>query len=81
MILQYTSGCISDSLTIDGKETIDIPIEDIRKVLHKLIDIEDDLGTLQEIYISLLSAQGKYECSSKPCECCGDYVTTYKLEI
>lgn len=81
MKLEYTSGCICDSLSVDGVETIDMTIEDIRNVLYKLLEREQDIATLQDIFISLVSSQGVYECSEEPCECCGDFVTIYKLEI
>lgn len=81
MKLEYTSGCVCDSLNVDGVETIDMTIEDIRNVLHELIDREQDVATLQDVFMSLMSSQGIYECSEEPCDCCGDYVITYKLEI
>lgn len=81
MMLEYTSGCICDSLSIDGVETIDMSIEDFKKVLYKLLAREQDLGALQSIFMDLMLSQGEYESSDKPCECCGDYISTCKLEI
>jgi len=28
-----------------------------------------------------IKTYGEYDCSDKPCECCGDYTETYKLDI
>lgn len=81
MKLVYTSGCVCGSLSIDGVETIDMDINVFKDVLQQLIINEGDLVTLQEVYMLLMSSQGVYECSEEPCECCGDYVTTYSLEI
>lgn len=81
MELEYTYGCICDSLTINDKETIDIPIDTIKDVIQELLYSETDLAVIQDILISLITSQGTYECSDKPCECCGDYITTYTLEI
>ena len=80
MKLEYTDGCVCTSLTIDGKETIDMNVEDFKSVIHKLIDKENDLGTLQHIWIVLMEQQGKYEDLGQ-CEECGDYITKYTLEI
>lgn len=80
MKLEYTDGCICDSLTVDGIETVDISINDFKKVLYQLIDRETDLGTLQSIMIKLMEQQGEYE-DLGHCSCCGDYITKYTLEL
>ena len=80
MKLEYTDGCVCTSLTIDGKETIDMNVDDFKSVIHKLIDKENDLGTLQSIWIDLIQQQGEYE-DLGHCSCCGDYITKYTLEI
>ena len=80
MKLEYTDGCVCTSLTIDGKETIDMNVEDFKSVIHKLIGNENDLGTLQHIWIVLMEQQGKYE-DLGHCPDCGDYITKYTLEI
>ena len=80
MELIYTDGCMATSLSVDGKESIDIPMEDFKKVIHRIVDKIDDLAELQDIFMNFVSCNGKcideYQCS-----CCGDYVTTYKIKI
>ena len=51
MKIESVTGCTCDSLTINGVETIDMDKEAIKDVIKKLIDKEDDLGTLQSILI------------------------------
>lgn len=80
MKLEYIDGCICDSLTVDGIETIDISINDFKKVLYQLIDRETDLGTLQSIMIKLMEQQGEFEDLGQ-CSCCGDYITKYTLKL
>lgn len=80
MKLEYTDGCICTSLTIDGKETVDMDVKDFKSVIHKLIDKESDLGTLQSIWIDLMEQQGTFE-DLGHCSCCGDWITKYTLEI
>ena len=81
MILKYVSGCVCDSLTVDNVETVDMKVEDVRKVIMRLLESEDDIGFLQQILIDFIESRGDYEHDDEPCECCGDYVTTYTLKL
>ena len=74
------SGCTCDSLTVDGVETVDMGKEDIKEVIKKLIDREDDLGTLQFILVDLVETQGEFE-DLGHCDQCGDWITKYTVEI
>ena len=80
MELIYTNGCTATSLSVDGKESIDMDMEDFRKVIHKIVDKIDDFAELQSIFMDFVSLNGDliddYQCS-----CCGDCVTTYKIKI
>ena len=80
MKIESVTGCTCDSLTINGVETIDMDKEAIKDVIKKLIDREDDLGTLQSILIDLVETQGEFEDLGR-CEQCGDWITKYTLEI
>lgn len=80
MKLEYTDGCVCTSLTVDGKETVDMSKEELKEVICKLLDKESDLGVLQDICRDLVTSQGEYEDLGQ-CEECGDYITRYTLEI
>lgn len=80
MKLKYTDGCICTSLTVDGKETVDMSKEELKEVICKLLDRESDLGVLQDIWRDLVTSQGEFE-DLGHCEECGDYITRYTLEI
>lgn len=80
MKLEYTDGCVCTSLTVDGKETIDMSKEELKEVICKLLDKESDLGVLQDIWRDLVTSQGEFE-DLGHCEECGDYITKYTLEI
>ena len=80
MKLEYTDGCICTSLTVDEVQTIDMNINDFRDVIHKLIDREDDIATLQSLFIDLMESQGTYK-DLGHCEQCGDYISEFTLEI
>ena len=81
MKLEYTSGCVCDSLLVDGVESIYMNMDSFKDVIHELVDRERDLAVLQGIFMSCMASQGDYESSEEACECCGDFITTYRLEI
>lgn len=80
MELVYTNGCTAASLTVDGEESINMNIEDFRKVIHRIVDKIEDLSELQYIFMDFLELNGKLT-SEYTCLCCGDCVTTYKIKI
>lgn len=80
MKIEYNNGC-NYSLTIDGIETCDIPIEEFKNKLKYIIDKLDDAACLQDILKNIAELNGKYECSDEPCEDCGEYNENYTLEI
>ena len=80
MKIESVTGCICDSLTVDDVETVDMDKEAIKDVIKKLIDREDDLGTLQSILIDLVETQGEFE-DLGHCEQCGDWITKYTVEL
>lgn len=80
MKIESVTGCTCDSLTVDDVETVDMDKEAVKDVIKKLIDREDDLGTLQSILIDLVETQGEFE-DLGHCEQCGDWITKYIVEL
>ena len=80
MKIESVTGCICDSLTVDDVETVDMDKEAVKDVIKKLIDREDDRGTLQSILIDLVETQGEFE-DLGHCEQCGDWITKYTVEL
>lgn len=80
MKIESITGCTCDSLTVDDVETVDMDKEAVKDVIKKLIDREDDLGTLQSILIDLVGSRGEFE-DLGHCDQCGDWITKYTLEI
>lgn len=84
MKLKMVCGCTADSLTIDGKEEINLNTEEKKVVWKKVCEYLCHYGNhdhLNEFLQFVLSHHGKYGCSTEPCEQCGDYIETYTLEI
>lgn len=80
MKINYTTGCTCDSLTIDGKESIDMPVEDIKEAIVLSLNKVEDIATLQDMLISALEYAGEFE-DLEHCEQCGDFIYSYTLEI
>lgn len=80
MKIESVTGCTCVSLTVDNVETVDMDKEAVKDVIKKLIDREDDLGTLQSILIDLVETQGEFE-DLGHCEQCGDWITKYTVEL
>lgn len=79
MKLQYVTGCICDSLSVDGKEFNEMSLEEQRELLHKLVDNADGV-TLQQMFIEYMEDESEYH-TSGPCECCGDLIFEYNKEL
>ena len=54
MKIESISGCTCDSLTIDGVETIDMKITDVKEAIMKFIYAVTDLGTINSVVINLV---------------------------
>ena len=80
MKINYTTGCLCDSLTINDKESIDVPVEDIKEAIILALSKVEDISTLQDMLISVLECAGEYE-DLGHCEQCGDYISSYTLNL
>lgn len=80
MKLQYVTGCICDSLSVDDKEFNELLLKEQKELCHKLIDSTLKSATLQEIFIKYMENEGDSE-DLVFCECCGDLVFEYNKEI
>lgn len=80
MKIEYVTGCTCDALNIDGKRTIDMSVEELRgNILNAISKITNE-ATLQDILISIAEGEGEFE-DLGHCEQCGDWITSYTLEI
>lgn len=82
MELKYITGCIAQSLTIDGKQEIDLNNNERLKVIdaiHKWLREHPEY--LNELIQYLTSNFGNLEMSDTPCGCCGDFIDEYVLEL
>ncbi len=80
MILRMIRGCICNSLSVDGKEEIDLTDEERQIVLKRIFEHfkPQDLNNLLQDLVEMFS---EYDCDDEHCETCGDHVETYIWEI
>jgi hypothetical protein len=85
MILKEITGCVCDSLTVDGVEEIDLTEEQRKEVILKISEyIANQMKTdkLNYFLTYFLASFGEERCiSEEPCECCGDLVYETTLVI
>lgn len=79
MKINYVTGCTCDSLTINGKESIDLSPKVIKDAIVRALEKIDDISTLQEILMTIAET-GEYE-DLGHCEQCGDFIYSYTLEV
>lgn len=80
MRIEYTNGCTCFSLKIDGKETVDMNKEDVKKAIIKLVEKEDDLGALQQHLEYLMEDLGEWTSLGR-CEECGDSIEKFTIDV
>lgn len=80
MKIQYTEGCTCDSLTINDVEAIEIPIEQVREAIKKVVNGITDIATLQQLLVTLAEYEGDYNDLGQ-CGTCGDFISEYTLEV
>lgn len=54
--------------------------EEIKVSIRAMLDRETDIATLQDVWMSLIEHLGEYK-DLGHCECCGDWISNYTLEI
>lgn len=84
MKIELTDGCICTGMCVDGTLISEMNEEqrhEVRKALCEyILNHEDvfDLFCLGEFVVTRTDSEYSY---SGPCECCGDYIETWKMEI
>lgn len=81
--LEFSYGCTANSLSCNGVQEIDLTENERKLIIHKLMmwykKHPEKLNNLLQYFIE--SNYTEYECSDKPCECCGDIVSTFKMTL
>ena len=81
MEIEYSEGCTTTGVYIDGKPLVDLSIEEQKEVLLKVLKhLKNPSYSIQEFLISAAEEEGEFEDLGK-CEQCGDYIYNYKIEL
>lgn len=78
--VEHCTGCISDSLTINGKETVDMSIKELKEHTLDMVSKVEDISIYQNIIRTILEFEGEYE-DLGYCEQCGDHISKYNYEF
>lgn len=73
MKIEYTSGCMAHSLTIDGVETIDLDPKEFKEKTLKVIEKIDNEELLRTLLIQAVEIMGESELIAH-CDECGDNI-------
>lgn len=78
MEIVYTEGCTVTGIDIDGENVREIPVGRQRKILHQVINRIDE-NIMRDVF-KAIAENGEYK-HLYDCDCCGDSVCEYRLEL
>lgn len=90
MKLELTEGCICDSFTADGKDINSMSGQELKDILKAVVakitdtkyEDENKVSHLQTILRDIVSLYyDEYEIDNESCDCCGDFVETFTMNI
>ena len=82
MKIHNVSGCMAFSLNVDGKEEIDMTNEERMEVIDKIYEWMKRHPELLNNVLQDISSFGEYKViSDKSCECCGDIIDEFVLDL
>lgn len=90
MKLELIEGCVCDRFTVDGKDIDSMSEKELKDILKAVVtkitttkyEDENVVYSLQIILREIVSRfYDEYESDDEPCECCGDFVETFKMEV
>lgn len=73
MKIEYTSGCVVHSLTIDGVKTIDLDPKEFKEKALKVIEKINNEQLLRDFLIQAVEIMGESEVIAH-CDECGDNI-------
>lgn len=74
----YIEGCTVTGIEIDGEGLWEIPASKQREILHQVIDKIDE-NIMHDVF-KAIAENGEYK-HLYDCDCCGDSVCEYRLEL
>lgn len=85
MKIELTHGCNCQAFEADGMPINQMPIKDIKDIVMKQMEVALQSEQYYDLYnLAYFLTEHFYDDwnqTDEPCECCGDYVETYTMEI
>ena len=78
MEIVYTDGCTVTGIKIDGEDLRDLSVFKQRQALHRMINRIDE-NIMYDVF-KAIAENGEYK-HLYDCDCCGDSVCEYRLEL
>lgn len=82
MKVNWTRGCVTTCLSVDGKNYDDYTEQEkaeLRQNVITWLSKNEDKVPTEDLLELILEMAGEYECSDEPCECCGDFIDSYEM--
>jgi hypothetical protein len=86
MKIELVRGCIADRFDIDDKPAYAMSVEELKTAFSKVCEYilqlpQEQPYNLRDALYNLVETFAPFECSEDACECCGDFIETYTLEL
>lgn len=87
MNTKIIEGCMNYSFEVNGVSINEYTLKELKDILIVLTDhvvdkaTEDDMCELKIAIRNLVEIFGERESDDEPCDCCGDFVDTYTLDV
>ena len=79
MKIEVTEGCTAFSCYIDNKERSEFSTEELRNIVHKLVDM-CDRDNLESLIWDISGYVGEYKYEGY-CDCCNDSIVKYTVKL
>lgn len=79
MKIEVTEGCTAFSCYIDNKERSEFSTEELRNIVHKLVDM-CDRDNLESLIWDISGYVGEYKYEGH-CDCCNDSIVNYTVKL
>lgn len=79
MKIKVTEKCNAFSCHIDNKERSEFSTEELRNIVHKLVDM-CDRDNLESLILNISGYVGEYKYEVH-CDCCNDSIVNYTVKL
>jgi hypothetical protein len=84
MKVELVQGCTCDAYDVDGKSVVNFSTQELKELLKKQFESvlkHDNRIALYELSYKIAEDFSDHLDTSEPCECCGESVWTYTMNL